>query len=55
MADVVRISDRLSRAPRKAPNGLIAAKILLFTGVRYERRDPAPPTGRRPASGGKKR
>lgn len=55
MADVVRISERLSRTPRKAPDGLMAAKILLFTGVRYERKDNAGPAGKRPVTGGKKR
>lgn len=55
MADVVRISERLSRTPRKASDGLMAAKILLFTGVRYERRDDTAPVGKRPVSRGKKR
>ena len=55
MADVVRISEHLGRTPRKAPDGPIAAKILLFTGVRYERKDNTGPLGKRPVTGGKKR
>lgn len=39
MADVIRIQERLPRGPRKSTRQPADAKILLFTGVRYERRD----------------
>ncbi len=39
MADVVRIWDRLERLPRQPQTKKFDAQILLFTGVRYERRD----------------
>lgn len=36
MADVVKLSDRMPRGPRKSASQPVDAKILLFTGVRYE-------------------
>ena len=42
MADIIRIEERLSRSDRKMAMGAPAgqkAVILLFTGIRYERRD----------------
>jgi hypothetical protein len=42
MADVIRIEDRLVRAPPKPSMGPVApgnAVVLLFTGIRYERLD----------------
>lgn len=42
MAEVIRIEDRLTRAPPKPAMGPVApsnAVILLFTGIRYERLD----------------
>ena len=42
MADVVRMSDWLARMPRRETVPPEApARILLFTGVRYERLTPA--------------
>ncbi|EJC73676.1 hypothetical protein [Rhizobium hidalgonense] len=48
MAIVVALADRLPRAPRRPDKELREAKILWFTGVRYERliENPKP----RPAS-----
>jgi hypothetical protein len=45
MAEVIRLEDRLVRAPPKPSMGPIApskAVILLFTGIRYERLDGHP-------------
>jgi hypothetical protein len=42
MAEVIRIEDRLTRAPPKPAMGPVApsnAVVLLFTGIRYERLD----------------
>ena len=42
MAEVIRIEDRLTRAPPKPAMGPVPpgnAVILLFTGIRYERLD----------------
>ncbi len=36
MADVIRLSDRAPRQPRRSVDMAEDAKILLFTGVRYE-------------------
>ena len=36
MADVIRIQERMPRGPRKCVQQPVDAKILLFTGVRYE-------------------
>ncbi|WP_156373793.1 MULTISPECIES: hypothetical protein [unclassified Rhizobium] len=55
MAEVIRIEERLTRAPPKPSMGPIApsnAVILLFTGVRYERLDGHPgSTPAKPVSG----
>lgn len=37
MADVVRLEELISRSPRRRASEPCEAKILLFTGVRYER------------------
>ena len=39
MADIIRIKDRLSPGARAAKPAGGAARVLLFTGIRYERRD----------------
>lgn len=58
MAEVIRIEDRLVRAPPKSSMGPIApsnAVILLFTGIRYERLDGHPSgTPAKPAQGNSK-
>ncbi|MBL0371032.1 hypothetical protein JJB09_03235 [Rhizobium sp. KVB221] len=36
MAEVIRIDERLARQPKR-PSEPCEARILLFTGVRYER------------------
>jgi hypothetical protein len=36
MADVIRLQERLDKLPRRAVEPC-EAKILLFTGIRYER------------------
>lgn len=51
MANIVRLSDRMPRGPRKSVSQPVDAKILLFTGVRYEyppmpgQAEAAPPSG----------
>ncbi|WP_454848690.1 hypothetical protein [Rhizobium binxianense] len=42
MAIVVALADRLPQAPRRRENEPTEAKILWFTGVRYERLADAP-------------
>jgi hypothetical protein len=37
MADVIMIQERMPRSPRKHVKLQDDAKILLFTGIRYER------------------
>jgi hypothetical protein len=37
MAEVVRIDERLAKQPKRHADRSFEAKILLFTGVRYER------------------
>ena len=37
MADVINFEDRLARAPRRLAENPREGKILIFTGVRYER------------------
>lgn len=37
MAQVISISERIARTPRRNESGATDAQILLFTGVRYER------------------
>ena len=51
MADVIRLQDRKVKIPRKRPVTAGGAKVLFFTGIRYERLDgrgpqPSAPTGR---------
>jgi hypothetical protein len=36
MADIVRITDRMTNRPARAGGRPIEADILMFTGVRYE-------------------
>jgi hypothetical protein len=40
MADIIRISERLSASRRPRRSGSQKAEILFFTGIRYERLDP---------------
>lgn len=45
MAEVIRLEDRVTRAPPKPSMGAVVpskAVILLFTGIRYERLDGHP-------------
>lgn len=42
MAEIVRIQERLAKSGMRAPKAEGAAKILLFTGARYERRHSEP-------------
>ena len=54
MAKIISLSDRRSRLPRRAQKEPVEAKILLFTGVRYERLDASshrPGTGPKRAKG----
>jgi len=54
MAKIISLSDRRSRLPRRAQKEPVEAKILLFTGVRYERLDVSshrPGTGPKRAKG----
>ncbi|HEX8045547.1 hypothetical protein [Rhizobium sp.] len=54
MAKIISLSDRRSRSPRRAQKEPVEAKILLFTGVRYERLDASshrPGTGPKRAKG----
>ncbi len=37
MAQVISISERMPRTPRRVDPGVTDAQILLFTGIRYER------------------
>jgi hypothetical protein len=46
MAQIISLPDTKVRAPRRAPKDAAGAKILLFTGVRYERLD-VPPVRRK--------
>ena len=39
MAQIIPLPERGSRPPRRVPKAPLQAKILLFTGVRYERLD----------------
>jgi hypothetical protein len=48
MATIISLGDRRRRNPRLSVREPVEAKILLFTGVRYERLDfvtPRPRTG----------
>ncbi|PST26535.1 hypothetical protein C7U60_05445 [Mesorhizobium plurifarium] len=51
MADVIRMQDRIVKRPRRRPVATGSAKVLFFTGIRYERLDgrgpqPTAPAGR---------
>jgi hypothetical protein len=51
MADVIRLQDRKVKVPRRRPITAASAKVLFFTGIRYERLDgrgpqPGAPSGR---------
>lgn len=51
MADVIRMQDRKRNRPRRHPVTSGTAKVLFFTGIRYERLDgrgpqPNAPTGK---------
>jgi hypothetical protein len=50
MAKIISLLDRQSRLPRHVRKEPVEAKILLFTGVRYERLDISPT---RPGAGSK--
>lgn len=52
MAEIVMIRERLEQAHRLPPSMPVNAKILFFTGVRYERRDDAisAPSGKNTAN-----
>jgi hypothetical protein len=39
MAKVISLAEHMSQKPRRSPKEAVEAKILLFTGVRYERMD----------------
>ena len=41
MADIIILRDRMPRTPRRARTEPGQAKLLLFTGVRYEQRGTA--------------
>lgn len=45
MAIVVALADRLSQTPRRPVKAPVEARILLFTGVRYERLVETPKRG----------
>ncbi|MDE1995651.1 MAG: hypothetical protein KGI75_24340 [Rhizobiaceae bacterium] len=52
MAQIISLLDRRSRLTRRVQKEPVEAKILLFTGVRYERLDVSshrPGTGRKRA------
>ncbi|QLF69825.1 hypothetical protein FE840_009885 [Peteryoungia desertarenae] len=62
MADIIRIIDRIARSAGRsarqeaeqpdqgrAKRRLRKAKVLFFTGVRYERLEPAGPASQRPS------
>jgi hypothetical protein len=46
MATIITLGDRRPRKPHPAVQQPVEAKILLFTGVRYERLDFATPRRR---------
>jgi len=55
MADIVRLADRRARMAERPAEQFVDAKILLFTGVRYERYDRREPSAGQPKSGGPQR
>ncbi|WEX78363.1 hypothetical protein PYH37_003244 [Sinorhizobium numidicum] len=48
MADVIRMQDRKVKTPRRPPVTSGGAKVLLFTGIRYERLDGRGPQPKAP-------
>jgi hypothetical protein len=42
MAQIISLPEAKVRGSRRAPKDVAGAKILLFTGVRYERLDVSP-------------
>lgn len=42
MENIIELAEKRSKVPRRLPNEPTEAKILLFTGVRYERLDRFP-------------
>lgn len=58
MAEIIRIKDRLSLSDRRVRRDGMAAEVLLFTGIRYERyeqqrkKDNRLPALPRPVDGG---
>ncbi|WFU09895.1 hypothetical protein QA646_03235 [Rhizobium sp. CB3090] len=51
MAEIISLLDRRSRLPLRPQKEPVEAKILLFTGVRYERLDVS---SHRPGTGSKR-
>ncbi|SCB08832.1 hypothetical protein GA0061101_101273 [Rhizobium lusitanum] len=51
MAKIISLSERRSRMPPRAQKEPVEAKLLLFTGVRYEHLDTVTD---RPGAGGKR-
>jgi hypothetical protein len=51
LATIISLGDRRSQRPRRIAKEPVEAKILLFTGVRYERLEFVAP---RPGSGAKR-
>ncbi|ODR89095.1 hypothetical protein A8M32_21820 [Sinorhizobium alkalisoli] len=49
MADVIRMEDRKVKRPRRRPVTSGSAKVLFFTGIRYERLDGRGPQPSAPA------
>ncbi|MEZ2129004.1 MULTISPECIES: hypothetical protein [unclassified Sinorhizobium] len=51
MENIIELAEKRSKVPRKLPSEPTEAKILLFTGVRYERLDrfPSATTTKNPA------
>ena len=51
MENIIELAEKRSKVPRRLPNEPTGAKILLFTGVRYERLDrfPCPTATKKPA------
>ncbi len=43
MADIIRLEDHRNRRPPPQADGTVGARLLLFTGVRYERLEPVKP------------
>ena len=54
MAEVIRLEERLAKQPKRV-NEPCEAKILLFTGVRYERWTTVDDRPQKRSSGGKRK